>query len=455
MHYEARLADEGGSRWWFLRTVRTAWRWLTEPRDVLFLDRPIASAVDDRAPVAAEQEALAPTPAQKASDQHQAVARVIAAFDAAHPIRQRSKLHGRADKLEELFNAVLLGRQHALVYGARGSGKTSLAQIFGDHADQRGAVVIYTACEASTNFSELIAPYLGHIPPSCVPLQERGHFERWVAQVENASTPRVVVDALAPLLPDRQIIFIFDEFDRVEDAHVANQVATFLKLLSDAQLPVSVLIVGIADTLDELLQCHPSLRRHMAPIPIGRIADEDIAAIIDDGAGRASVVFDAASRAEIVRVARGSPYHAQLFCYVAALEAVQRRDSRIDLPLLIGSLDRAFATWELLNPDDAALFRSAVARSAPDLTLIEDAARSAAMHDSFAASPPVAALLGESLRQAGRAGNRLAFRDAVAPQMLLALIAIERAKTGKQDGASFNTFAVQGARIYQGGDARW
>ena len=352
-------------------------------------------------------------------------ARIIEAFDSAHPVRQRQDLHGRDDKLDTLFEAVLFSRQHAIIHGARGSGKTSLAQVFGDYADQQGAVVIYTACESTTSFAELIRSYLMFIPESAVPFAEKALFARERAALPADFGPREVVDLLSRLAPDSQTILILDEYDRVESDVVNGQVATLMKLLSDARVPVQVLLVGIARTLDELIRCHPSLRRHLVPIPIGRISRDDTVRLIDRGAARAGIRFDDDAKAEIAAISCGSPYHVQLFCYVAAIEAARAGRAEVDRATTRSGMARAFGVWALLNPDDAALFEAMIADPALPTATVLDVAREAAVHDCFQGDEAVAGLFGAAVRPDGKAAARWHFRDGAAPQFLLAKFAAE------------------------------
>ncbi|MBB4087789.1 ATP-binding protein [Sphingomonas carotinifaciens] len=358
-----------------------------------------------------------------------ATARIIEAFDSAHPVRQRKDLHGRDDKLDTLFEAVLFSRQHAIIHGARGSGKTSLAQVFGDYADSQGAVVIYTACEATASFAELLRPYLSFIPESAVPFAEKALFAREREALSAEFGPRQVVDLVSRLSPDSQTILILDEFDRVESEAVNSQIATLMKLLSDARVPVQVLLVGIARTLDELILCHPSLRRHLTPIPIGRISREDTHRLIDRGAERAQVRFDEAARAEIASISCGSPYHVQLFCYVAAIETVRRGGEVIDLEATHRGLARAFTIWAMLNHEDADIFDALVADPAQPVDAVERIAREAAVHDSFVGDEADAAIFGAAVRADDRQATRFHFRDGAAPQFLLAKLATRERQT--------------------------
>lgn len=421
------LASTKGDGKALLRLWNSVWQWLVAAPDDQPHYGPVIRPVEpDRAAIPVRDGTAAVPFGGRLASRNETV-RIMDAFDSAHPVRQRKNLHGRDDKLEALFDAVLFSRQHAVIHGARGSGKTSLAQVFGDYADQQGAVVIYAACEATTSFAELIRPYLGFIPDSSVSLKDRANFDRDMKLLDGEFGARAIVDLFSYLSQDRQIILIFDEFDRAENAAVIEQVATLIKLLSDARSPVQLLIVGIGRTLDDLIRSHPSLRRHLVPIPIGRISQGDMLALIETGAVRAGVTFDAACRALITSISCGSPYHLQLFCYVAAIEATRRNTRNIDMEILQAGMARAFDTWAMVNGPDAALFRS-LEGAEPELRKeLERCAREAAVTDCVHADPDMQAVLGSALRADESHPERFYFRDGAAPQFLLAILSIGHA----------------------------
>jgi hypothetical protein len=195
-----------------------------------------------------------------------------------------------------------------------------------------------------------------------------------------------------------------------------------MKLLSDTRAPVQMLLVGIARTIDELIVCHPSLRRHLVPIPIGRISRDDVEKLIDTGARRAGLTFTEESRNEIATIACGSPYHVQLFCYVAAIDAFRREERVVDLTFARAGIQRAFDVWAMLNTQDAELFREVASRDRADIEAAAIAAREAAERDTLQADMPGATLLAPALCTDGTRRDRLYFRDGTAPQFLLALL---------------------------------
>ena len=120
-------------------------------------------------------------------------------------------------------------------------------------------------------------------------------------------------------IPRCRVIFILDEFDRISDPEVRAEVATLMKLLSDATIPVQLLIVGIAVNVDELLRDHASLRRHLAAVPVGRISPAAVLELIHRGAEQAGLSFDDRASELIAGISCGSPYHVRTFCAHAGL----------------------------------------------------------------------------------------------------------------------------------------
>jgi hypothetical protein len=348
------------------------------------------------------------------------------AFDSAHPVRSREELLGRQKELEDLLAATLDFGQHAIVHGARGSGKTSLVRIFGDHADQNGAVVIYFACEPAASFGDLVLPYLQALPIAAIRSGQRDTAMRAIAVLENNITPRAVVELLTEYVGE-PVIFIFDEFDRVTDADVKSDIAACMKLLSDALATVTFMLVGIARDVSDVVNAHPSLRRHMRTVALGRIESDSVDALISKGASLAALGFSDSARTLIARVSCGSPFHVRLFAHHAAMNAVRNEQVEVSETHVRAGLRTALNQWASMNIADAATFVRLV-ESGQRLDLLEHVAQQAAVHDRVASNAKADQASLDLL--AGAVGPELGdetvsvFKDSVAPQFLIALIAL-------------------------------
>ena len=78
---------------------------------------------------------------------------VAEAFRPAAPIDRRALFSGRADEIAELYSVIAQPGQHAVIYGERGVGKTSLAVVVAELLRGSGILVARATCDSSDTFS--------------------------------------------------------------------------------------------------------------------------------------------------------------------------------------------------------------------------------------------------------------------------------------------------------------
>ncbi|MFE8583789.1 ATP-binding protein [Sphingomonas sp. NCPPB 2930] len=300
---------------------------------------PVDGAVRSPVPVAPAFAAPAPAPSGSAR------ARIHAAFDTGMPVESRAGLAGRSEELNRLVEAVIENGKHGIVFGARGSGKTSLSRVFGDLADEKGAVVLYNLASGDLSFSELYRPYLTELATIPGGGLRRGDIASLLDAPFDAR-------ALASILAERvrrPVILVLDEFDRVESAATKSEVAALMKLLTDMRATTRVVTVGIAANVEDLIQGHPSLRRHMVSVPVGGIGAESLKDLFVRCCTQAGLTVEDGAASEVASAAYGSPYHLRLFGLNCALAAEKAGVSRIDREIVRIGFGKAFADWRMLS----------------------------------------------------------------------------------------------------------
>ena len=186
------------------------------------------------------------------------------------PIATRDLFAGRWDQITTLIDAVNQAGLHAVIYGERGVGKTSLSNVIGpivatfDQEDPtRGQrLVIKTIASSDDTFSSLWhslfsqitwkdnRPVYGVLPGSKAPQPLRKAFN--LGDVLTVDDVRKVVS----MMPGA--VYIIDEFDRA--AHEASKNFTdLMKALSDFGVECTVILVGVAETIDALMSDHASI----------------------------------------------------------------------------------------------------------------------------------------------------------------------------------------------------
>ncbi|MFL0418886.1 ATP-binding protein [Sphingomonas sp. 179-I 2A4 NHS] len=364
--------------------------------------------------------------------------RITEGFNASKPVGDRYELSGRMAELRALASAVVDGANHAIIYGARGVGKTSLARVFGDLVDEAGCDVFYHSASGDAEFEAVVAPYVRFIEETA------GRSQPMRSLVLQAPfSARDVADALASVRT-RRIFLILDEFDRITNQRTRSELAALMKLLSDFRIPVQFVMVGISNDVDLLIAEHASLRRHMAAIRVGPIEPAAARALMAEGGRRAGLDYEPGVVDIIAAISIGSPYHVRTLAREAGLQAFEAGVETVDEAALWQGIDTAWRDWSGVSASAARRFTRLAASAALREPLVAtallagteyvfDAARLAeAIGDARVCSPSeiqsivVAVVdgLGGELREVD---GGLAFTDSLAPQyLLLAMVRHDR-----------------------------
>src|SRR5919199_6410340 len=164
---------------------------------------------------------------------------VAQAFRPAAPIDRRSLFSGRAEQIGELFSIVAQPGQHAVIYGERGVGKTSLAAVTGEMLSSANMLCARATCDVSDDFGSVWRKALDELRLHS-PRQGVGFAASATDRVESAArllgsgdvTPHLVRGALERVSSERELVVFIDEFDRLADADSRVLFADTIKTLS-------------------------------------------------------------------------------------------------------------------------------------------------------------------------------------------------------------------------------
>jgi Cdc6-like AAA superfamily ATPase len=284
-------------------------------------------------------------------------------FTPTRPQRSARRLTGRHNELSRIFRALALERSHVVLYGERGRGKTSIVNLVAGSARSAGYMVARYACSVESDFDEIVRGLARDLPPPllAVPLQPGQHLQGCEAALPaERIQPRDIV-GLPGRLTGRHLVLIVDEFDRVEDTDTRTRFADTIKQVSDRGAALSFVIVGVSDSLEELLGRHPSIQRNILGLPLPLLTDEQVEEILARGGKEAGINFPHEIKQSIVTTSRGVPYIAQLLGLHAGIEALARRATDVNTADLAAACVRAL---EEMDPRVAALFSRLVHRGA-------------------------------------------------------------------------------------------
>ena len=249
------------------------------------------------------------------------------AFTPAQPVVTPAMFAGRRGLLQRLISAVEDERLHAIVYGERGIGKTSLLQVLMTMARQARYQVVYVSCGTSATFDETFRAIV-----SAVPLLYHESFGPTSGEAESGGvladllpadevTPRFASEFCAKVTGTR-VLVVMDEFDRAHDRRYSLDIAEFLKNLSDRSVRVQLVIAGVAGDLDSLMANRGFVQRNVVAIEVPKMSSEEVGELVRNGEERSGLTFDPGAIRTLELVADGMPYIASLLCQQAALTAL-------------------------------------------------------------------------------------------------------------------------------------
>jgi Cdc6-like AAA superfamily ATPase len=256
------------------------------------------------------------------------------------PINRKDLFAGRTAQVQSLLNAIFQRGQHAIIYGERGVGKTSLANIISDWMpalQKYNYQIVKFNCAANSAFSAMWHGIMRELSVvrTNVPLGFSAPSD------DRKGAP------LDQLLPDGEVssedvrfalqnvgsstIIVIDEFDRVKDASVSSLLADTIKSLSDHSIDATLVVIGVADSIDDLLAEHRSIERAIVQIHMPRMSKEELLQIVDTGLTKLEMEIDGEARNRIAALSQGLPFHTHALSLYAIRAAVEDDRLRIEI----------------------------------------------------------------------------------------------------------------------------
>jgi hypothetical protein len=202
-----------------------------------------------------------------------------------------------------------------VLYAERGRGKTSLANLAVERLRRSGFMVGRHACDAASDFDSIIRGLMRSLPHALL-AQDRFANAADTEGCEAILPARALLPADIAAIPAQlacpKLVFVVDEFDRVDDRATRTRLADTIKLLSDRGEKLLFMIVGVSATLEQIIGQHPSIERNIAALHLPLLTDIEINEMLQRGGDAAGIRFSGAACTTVAAIARGMPYMAQL-----------------------------------------------------------------------------------------------------------------------------------------------
>ncbi|MDD1422775.1 ATP-binding protein, partial [Dolichospermum sp. ST_sed1] len=158
-------------------------------------------------------------------------------FSPTAPIKKQDFFSGRIRQLEKICEAINEVGQHAILYGERGVGKTSLANIMTDSITNLYPIKV--TCNRKHTFTSIWMQAFEEFQYSTTtkgigfkPAEKNNIISLSKALDQNSNTFQSDILKLLTPFPYR-FLFVFDEFDNISDMKTRESFADLIKSSSD------------------------------------------------------------------------------------------------------------------------------------------------------------------------------------------------------------------------------
>lgn len=279
------------------------------------------------------------------------------AFLPASPIDSQSLFAGRQKQLERILESVNMRGRHILLYGERGVGKTSLTTVLKDVLSQfyNPLQFIRVNCDASDSFESIWRKIFKDLHYSFLykpPGFESSSEEVRTSVIDYLQSEISVDDVrshLAHLSGFGKYIIVLDEFDRITDLDTKTKIADTIKTLSDNAVNATIIIVGVADSVSDLIAHHYSIERALEQIQMPRMDHLELSELLSKSLSKLSeetsmdfkMRDDARSR--VVLISQGLPHYTHLLGLASTKQAILRGSNEVTLRDVIAGTEDAVA----------------------------------------------------------------------------------------------------------------
>lgn len=247
------------------------------------------------------------------------------AFRPHAPIIDEDSFIGRVEELSRVKGALTKAGLHVVLYGERGSGKTSLANVATSHAMR-----LQVFCEEDSSFASLLK--------DAVLRYQEQHPEHVVYDATTDSIElrgakfalnNLTGSTFLQIVGKAPLSIIFDELDRIQKKIAIKKLAELTKNAATFYPHLTLILVGVSDTANDLLAGHKSNFRNLRQVQLGRMSNPELNGILDRGASILGLTFADDVRKDMIALCDQMPYYLHLLATSAATAALNRNSKEV------------------------------------------------------------------------------------------------------------------------------
>lgn len=271
------------------------------------------------------------------------------------PIDQESLFKGRRTEVQQILSTLNTPGQHVLLFGDRGVGKSSLANISSKNlVEITSKKLIIKRCSKTDTFASIFESVFEKIGinPYVSSRSKSYGVDKCGISYKNEESEKGINDKLispswiTEQLNDLNLLILIDEFDAIQKKEDKRKIAELIKLLSDYNSVCKLFIVGIAESADELTAGHPSVQRCLKEIKLNKMDIRELHGIILSGSERLKINFTRDAKFRICLLSSGYPHFTHLIALKASEEAIVKELNTIDIEDVNSAIEKSISDCE-------------------------------------------------------------------------------------------------------------
>lgn len=273
--------------------------------------------------------------------------KIAQVFSPGAPIDSYDLFAGRTSQISDVSNAVNQRGQHVMIYGERGVGKTSLTRVLTELlavASSSPTISRHVNCDVNDTFSSLfhkvfreiiLSQQLNNIGFTDNPQIQRMSLDNYAPQEIKPEDVRMLLSQLG----QRSIVTI-DELDRIKDKNATVLLTDLIKTMSDNSTNATLVLVGVADDVDQLIEGHRSIERSLVQVHMPRMSVDELNEIISKATMKLKMTIDPVAKNKILGLSDGLPHYTHLL----ALNSFQNACSSERTHVIVSDVEFAIET---------------------------------------------------------------------------------------------------------------
>jgi Cdc6-like AAA superfamily ATPase len=245
-------------------------------------------------------------------------------FTPSAPIAVAELFAGRQIQAARIIDAIGERGKHVVMYGERGVGKSSMAHMipFFLPRGKQEIRLVRVQCFPGDTFSHIAKRVFSRIHFDA----DYGEGKRAYSVAEFYPGDVTIDDFLQEMdqFKEHEIpIIVIDEFNEVDDPGASVIISNLIKSMSDTASNVTIVIVGVADSLLDLMERHESIERCTEQVKMPRMSPDERREVIEKRLDKLGMTIEDEAKWTIINLSRGLPAYVHSLGKHAVYSAIE------------------------------------------------------------------------------------------------------------------------------------